>query len=225
MQYEHFRSQEMEKSIAAALEQERKKIADPSVEEQDQQTLPVATYAGTPEQPTKSQSFEDTARIVQEVEAKNMVAPARQDTFLMANILLWLAIISLVSYASAFSQTTLELIVGVTVNLNIIVFYGAPLSTIATVLKTRNAVTIHIPTLILNSLNATFWACYGIAIMDPIVIVPNSCGLSLGVVQFVLCVLFPRTELAPAKDDSAKSSTVGDEEAQSDDAAAAAASS
>jgi solute carrier family 50 (sugar transporter) len=64
-------------------------------------------------------------------------------------------------------------------------------------------------------LNGVFWAAYGVAVLDPFIAVPNSIGAALGGVQIVLCVLFPRTEVAPARQDS----TTTDEEAQPIEAA------
>jgi len=82
--------------------------------------------------------------------------------------------------------------VGIAVNLNLLVFYAAPLSTIWTVLSTQNSSSIHVPTMLTNTLNGGFWGAYGVAIFDWFIAVPNVIGAGLGVVQIVLCVLFPR---------------------------------
>ena len=84
--------------------------------------------------------------------------PAPHERTYMIIAIIWVGCISLISFADdAFSHRTSELIVGVLVNFNLVFFYGAPLSTIATVLKTRNSASIHIRTMVTNTLNGTFW--------------------------------------------------------------------
>jgi solute carrier family 50 (sugar transporter) len=71
-------------------------------------------------------------------------------------------------------------------------FYGAPLSSIVTVLKTKSSSSIHVATMATNTLNAVFWTAYGIAVVDPFLFVPNGMGAFFGACQIVLMVLFPR---------------------------------
>lgn len=78
---------------------------------------------------------------------------------------------------------------GLVCNAILLAYYGAPLSTIRTVLKTRSAASIFFPTVLLNGLNALFWAAYALAIGDVYILVPNTIGLCLAAVQTALCVL------------------------------------
>lgn len=120
--------------------------------------------------------------------------------------IIWVTCIALVSFASSLSQTTKEWIVGILVNLNLVFFYGAPLSTIWTVLRTRNSASVHIPTMIASTANGLFWGSYGLAILDPFVAVPNGLGTALGVIQCFLVMSFPRI---PLKDELPQQSTGG----------------
>jgi solute carrier family 50 (sugar transporter) len=54
-----------------------------------------------------------------------------------------------------------------------------------------------------NTFNGTFWAAYGIAVLNPFIAVPNSLGALLGVIQIVLCFLFPRQSLVKKNEHSA----------------------
>ena len=167
----------------------------------------------------------ETARIVGGVVAPKTVAPAPHDTLVMANVIVWLALAALIGFASNFSDRTNEMIVGVSVNLNLVVFYGAPLSTIWTVLTTRSSSSIHIRTMLTNTFNGIFWSAYGIAISDLFIAVPNSLGAALGVVQILLCVLFPRKKKDADDDDNdSDEDGVRMEMEQANTAAAAAAS-
>ena len=91
---------------------------------------------------------------------------------------------------------TRQWIVGILVNLNLVFFYGAPLSTIATVLQTKNSASIHLWTMMTNTGNGAFWTAYGLAVDDSFVSVPNGLGTLLGVIQMIFCMTFPRTQIA-----------------------------
>jgi solute carrier family 50 (sugar transporter) len=175
LQYEGFRSQEMVKSLVAALEQQPQ--ADAHEVDGDRLSESDATRA---------------IRIIRDVEIQAMKAPASQDVLFMCNLILWMVIISIVSFASALSDHAKELVVGVTVNLNLVIFYASPLSVIWAVLSSRSSSKIHIPTMMGGFLNGTFWAAYGVAVLDAFIAVPNALGALLGVIQIVLCVIFPR---------------------------------
>ena len=82
-------------------------------------------------------------------------------------------------------------IIGVTVNCNLVFFYFAPLMTMWKVIKMRNSVFIHRPTMFLNTFNAMFWVIYGTAIQDRIILFPNAVGALLGFLQIIICVLYP----------------------------------
>ena len=86
------------------------------------------------------------------------------------------------------------MIVGIVTNLNLVFFYGAPLSTIATILKSKNTATIHIPTMLTNTISSVFWGVYGLAVLDFFIFVPNALGSHLGFLQVALYLIFPREE-------------------------------
>lgn len=107
-------------------------------------------------------------------------------------VTIWTVLLSIIALVD-FDARTRELIVGITVNINLFFFYGAPLSTIATVVKERNSASIHLWTMTTNTMNDAFWTANGIAVLYAFIYVPNGIGtLLLGVVQIVLIVLFPR---------------------------------
>lgn len=145
----------------------------------------------------------DYAKVVWNVTAQKQKAPASQETLVMCIVVFWCGVIACVAFGDdAFTSDARELIVGIAVNLNLVFFYGAPLSTIATVLRTRSSSTIHIPTMITNTATAAFWCAYGVAIMDPFIGVPNGLGALLGAVQIVLYVLFPRKSETKEEEES-----------------------
>jgi solute carrier family 50 protein (sugar transporter) len=79
---------------------------------------------------------------------------------------------------------------GLVNNAILLLYYGAPLSTIGKVLKDRSAASIYFPTVAVNGLNGCFWSTYALAINDWYLFVPNAIGASLAAIQAVLCVIF-----------------------------------
>jgi solute carrier family 50 protein (sugar transporter) len=194
LQFHEDRSTDLRKSIVSALEVEQELQSQAFL-------LPVVPVATTGESlpPGKNQhtindtsnTLFDYASIVWEVVAQKRLSPAPHEKVVMFMVTLWVATISLVTFAASFSDSVKENIVGATVIGNLLFFYGAPLSTIATVLKTRNSRSIHVPTMITNTANGVFWCAYGIAVQDYLIGGPNGVGAFLGGIQIVLCVLFP----------------------------------
>jgi len=84
-------------------------------------------------------------------------------------------------------------IIGLVVNVNLVFFYGAPLQSILQVIQTKCSDSIHVPTMVLNWTNTSFWLAYGFAQRDFYIMIPNGCGLLLGLSQGLLCLLFPRS--------------------------------
>jgi solute carrier family 50 protein (sugar transporter) len=115
-----------------------------------------------------------------------------QEEALLRILVGWAAVITWVGWLS--TSTNPAATIGVVVNVNLVFFYGAPLQTVQTVVTERNSESIHVPTMVMNWMNTTFWILYGFARHDFIIIVPNALGLSLGLIQGVLCVMFPRRE-------------------------------
>lgn len=124
---------------------------------------------------------------------EKMASTTSQEKLFLLTVILWVFVFSIVAFAPL-SPEPQKLIVGVVVNLNLMFFYGAPLSTIATVVRTRNSSPIHFSTMVLNLTNTSFWLAYGFAIKDHFILIPNGVGLLLGIIQGLLCLIFPRLE-------------------------------
>lgn len=108
----------------------------------------------------------------------------------VAIVFIWLAIVSLVSFIKM-TQSQREFIVGLAVNLNLLFFYGAPLTTIFMVLKRRDSSSIHWWTMFLNTACAFFFTGFGIGTNDYFIIVINGLGVLLGVIQSILRIVVP----------------------------------
>lgn len=80
---------------------------------------------------------------------------------------------------------------GLAGNVISMVYYSAPLSTMAEVIRTRNSSSILLPLTLMNLTNAILWTTYGLAVLDPYVWLPNGIGTALSLAQLALAMLYP----------------------------------
>jgi len=117
-------------------------------------------------------------------------APVAHEYMVLGIVTTWLLALSLVAFIPS-SNNVKSNVVGFIVNANLLFFYGGPLSTMFLVIKERDSSSIHRRTMIMNTLNGAFWCAYGIGIFDYFMFIPNGIGALMGVVQFLMCFLFP----------------------------------
>lgn len=132
-----------------------------------------------------------TDSLEESVDLPSLVTAPQERLFLRI-LIAWCCVIVYVGWLEPLLSP--RAIVGTVVNLNLVVFYGAPLATIQQVLRNKVSDSIHVPTMILTNSNTIFWLVYGVARMDPIIFLPNGLGLILGVVMMVLCILYPKND-------------------------------
>ena len=96
----------------------------------------------------------------------------RHETRLLLIVLTWMLLLSVVTLKQM-SNDRIHQVIGTAVNVNLVFFYGAPLSSMLTVIKTRNSASIHFWTMTMNTVNAFFWCVYSLAIQDYYILIPN----------------------------------------------------
>jgi len=203
---------------------------------------PSASPEGSPETSTTAQ---DWAKIVWDVTSQTTPAKTLHERMVMGMIILWTAVLTFIGFYNHYTQsndnngndnngndnngndnngntTTFgQTVVGYVVNANLVFFYGAPLSSIFRVLRTRSSGSLHVPTMVTNTCNASFWTAYALApqIGDPFIWVPNGLGVILGAMQLTLWVLFPKGKNGNGDDDDDddNSDNDGDDNSDNDD--------
>ena len=118
---------------------------------------------------------------------------APHEVKLLQIVVLWLVILSTTSLMQL-SIEDMKFVIGVCVNLNLIFFYAAPLSTILTVVRTKSSSSIHFWTMVMNTSNAFFWCVYSFGIQDYYILIPNGLGFVFGLIQTLLYISYPRDE-------------------------------
>ena len=123
--------------------------------------------------------------------SRKHAVPDPHANLIMAILFIWISCISGLFLIPGISQSTRGIILPSFTTVNLILFYGAPLSTIFTVIRLRDSSSIHFPTMAMNTLNGAFWTAYGFAISDFFILVPNAMGTVFGIIQFLLYFMFP----------------------------------
>ncbi|KAI9330782.1 hypothetical protein DFJ73DRAFT_858157 [Zopfochytrium polystomum] len=88
------------------------------------------------------------------------------------------------------SFDTGKLVVGFAANIALVFFYASPLTTFATVIRSKDSL-----------INGGLWGVYGLVSTDFFIAVPNIIGAFLAIFQLVLLALFPRGKGLGAGDD------------------------
>lgn len=161
---------------------------------QDDNTNPADT---PPSIQLRHKTHTDWTKIIWDVTSQTTPAPAPHDRLVLGMVIAWSLVLSGVGFFGRSSGDSTngvgQMVVGYIVNLNLVFFYGAPLSAIGKVLRSRLSDALHVPTMIMNTSGATFWTAYAIAVNDPFIYVPNGLGVVLGAIQFVLWIIFPKS--------------------------------
>ncbi|KAL7436219.1 hypothetical protein ACHAXH_006889, partial [Discostella pseudostelligera] len=172
-----------------------------STGQQDSTSLfPSFTRSSMSITPPTGGTLERLTKVAFEVAIQKSEAPAPHERVLVVIVAIWLILIATISLFNMTHEQRLT-IIGISVNLNISFFYGAPLSCIVKVIKTRDSSSIHRYTMMLNTGCALFFMLFGIGVDNKYLIVPNGIGVVLGVTQAVLRLVIPNKDnLYPEED-------------------------
>ena len=91
---------------------------------------------------------------------------------------------------SGASATTISSVLGLFASGLFVILAGSPLSTIKSVMRTKNSSSILGALTLAQVINTSLWSAYGLAIRDRFVWGPNVVGLGLGLIQLLLKLLF-----------------------------------
>lgn len=86
---------------------------------------------------------------------------------------------------------------GVVGSISAVCLMGSPLAVMKLVIEKQNSIFLPIPITLCANLNAFTWTIYGLTRKDLFIIVPNTVGLVLGMVQICLLFAFQRVEVSP----------------------------
>lgn len=93
-----------------------------------------------------------------------------------------------------YSEGLKKTVTGSVCNAILVVYYAAPLSTVAQVVRTRDSKSFYLPLTIMNGVNGLCWFAYGLALNDWFIAAPNLLGAVLSALQLVLIFMYPSSE-------------------------------
>ncbi|KAG5175842.1 sugar efflux transporter for intercellular exchange-domain-containing protein [Tribonema minus] len=107
-----------------------------------------------------------------------------------------LGLLLMIALTGEQQQAARENIMGTICIIVLVIFYVAPLSTLAQVLKTKDSSAFFLPLALTTAINGAIWTAFGVYNHDAFVYGPNALGAVNGTVQVICCLVFPRK---PAK--------------------------
>ena len=88
------------------------------------------------------------------------------------------------------------LIVGISSDISGLLYYAAPLSTIAEVIRMKDSSSLFAPVIIISAINCTLWFFYGLfGVQSALIYIPNAMGITLCVIELIIRAIYP----APSK--------------------------
>ena len=150
----------------------------------------------------KAQEF---GEIIWNITSQKSQAKTPHEKLIMAMILIWTIVFSAIGFYNHYApppengkergRVDLQVTGYVVVSIQLF-FYGAPLSRIGVVIKSRKSDILHVPSMITNSSNCLLWFAYGVCpqINDYFIYGPSGLGLFFGLVQFALLFIFPKSK-------------------------------
>ncbi|XP_021723658.1 bidirectional sugar transporter SWEET6b-like [Chenopodium quinoa] len=106
-------------------------------------------------------------------------------------VLLFLASVTLLAFHN---QTTRSNFLGVFCDIFGIVFYGAPLTAMWNVIKTKSVEFMPLSISLTGFANGIVWSAYGVLRFDPYILISNAFGAILGALQLILYVVYSRSK-------------------------------
>jgi len=82
-------------------------------------------------------------------------------------------------------------VAGLVANGMLMLYYGAPLTALAQVVKQKDSSSLYWPLSLMSVINGSLWGVYGLALKDMLIAVPNGIGAVFGVIQLLFCLAFP----------------------------------
>lgn len=102
-------------------------------------------------------------------------------------------------YAGNLTQQ--QMVIGICCDFFTILYYGAPLNTMAKVIRERDSSSLFPPLIVVNMVASSMWTVYGAAINNINVFLPNVIGASLAALQLILIVVFYKTKAVKSDGD------------------------
>ena len=144
------------------------------------------------EEATEELETENT-HVISLILAGDYVYLTSQEKGVLAIVSVWITYLVIIGI-SGLDHHERKTAIGVAVDVNLAIFFAAPLTTIFRVIESSDSSSIHLPTMYLNTLCAFFWLIYGLSMLDVFKIIPDGAGVIFGLCQFYLYKTYPHAD-------------------------------
>jgi solute carrier family 50 protein (sugar transporter) len=109
--------------------------------------------------------------------------------------------VAIVAFLSIQDRGQAQVLLGIAAVIALVVFYSSPLSNLVKVIKSKDARSIHPGLAVASAINGLLWTCYGFAVKDMFIALPNFLGILSALVQLVLLYIFKGTYSRKSEDE------------------------
>ena len=130
-------------------------------------------------------------------EKREKVMRLRLEYVMFASVTYWLTVVFVISIVlKSADKSTAALIVGISSDISSLLYYGAPLATVADVIRTKDSSSLFVPAIVISAINCILWFFYGLlGVHSALIYVPNVIGIILCVGELIVRGIYP----APTK--------------------------
>ena len=125
---------------------------------------------------------------------RDSILRIRVETILMCSSSFWLTIVFLVGIVlrSPVYHETNILLVGAVSDVCSLIFYAAPLTNVAEIIRKKDSASLYAPAIAVNLVSCILWFFYGLlGINQMIVWIPNTVGGALCIFELIICCVYP----------------------------------
>ena len=126
-------------------------------------------------------------------EKREKLMRLRLEYVMFASVTYWLTVIFIISIVMKNAdKATAALIVGISSDISGLIYYGAPLATVAEVIRTKDSSSLFVPGIAISAINCILWFFYGLlGVQSALIYVPNAIGIILCLVELVVRGIYP----------------------------------
>ena len=126
-------------------------------------------------------------------EKREKVMRLRLEYVMFASVTYWLTVVFVISIVlKSADKSTAALIVGISSDISSLLYYGAPLATVADVIRTKDSSSLFVPAIVISAINCILWFFYGLlGVHSALIYVPNVIGIILCVGELIVRGIYP----------------------------------
>ena len=126
-------------------------------------------------------------------EKREKLMRLRLEYVMFASVTFWLTAIFVISIVlKNADRATAAMIVGISSDISSLLYYGAPLATVAEVIRTKDSSSLFVPAIVISAINCILWFFYGLlGVQSALIYVPNIIGILLCVGELIVRGIYP----------------------------------